>query len=490
MDPTRTSLLRALPAVDTLLAQPAWQALALPTATARAAAREVIEAARGAVLSGAVNDPVALRTALQGAEDRALEALRGPLLRPLWNGTGVLVHTNTGRAPLSSEALAAIAQTAGTYANLELDLATGTRGSRQALLRPLLRWLGGAEDALVVNNGAAALMLALHALAPGRPVLVSRGELVEIGGSFRVPDVMRAAGVQLVEVGTTNRTHARDYAEAARALAEAGKPAAALLQIHRSNFDQVGFVATPSVPELAAIARESGAWLICDLGSGAVAPLRDHGLRDEPEIAATLAAGADLVTASGDKLLGGPQAGLLFGRSEAIARCGKAAMARALRPCGLTLAALEPTLRAHLRGRAETALPLWAAVTRPIEDLRALGERLLTILHTPSGAAADLSGALVPTEAAVGGGSQAGAALPSMALALRASGRDGAWLERTLRARSPAWLGRARADALLLDLRSLGCGRDDDAVVRAFGALCDDLREAMDRSDRSRVEGG
>lgn len=476
MKQEQRALLRTLPAVDALLRRPPLAGAAVTGETATLIAREVVAGLRQRVAAGEICNADALSHAEAVALREVAELLGRPRLRPVWNGTGVLIHTNAGRAPLSTAALAAITATAAGYSNLELDLERGARGSRQDLLRPLLRWLGRAEDALVVNNGAAALMLALHALAPGQPVLVSRGELVEIGGSFRVPDVMRAAGVRLVEVGTTNRTHARDYADAAAALAQAGERVGALLQIHRSNFDQVGFVATPAIAELAAIARQFQAPLIADLGSGATGPLAPHGLRDEPEIAATLAAGADLVTASGDKLLGGPQAGLLLGRTDLVARCGKAPMARALRPCRLTLAALEPTLRAHLAGEASEVLPLWRAIDRSLDALNALGERLCDVVA--AGPDLGLATELRDAEAAVGGGAQAGGALPSVALALRMRGRSGTGLEQRLRKLDPPWLGRARGDEVWLDLRSLGCGADDDAVVDAFGVALVQLGSA------------
>ncbi len=467
---TTNALFRALPAIDQLLQHPALAAAALPAPLAATLAREAVAQARAGIQRGALADAAAVEAAVTAALAASIATLTTPSLRPVYNGTGVLLMTNAGRAPLSAEAIAEIVATAAGACSLELDLVSGERGSRQALLRPLLRWLGEADDALVVNNGAAALMLALHALGAGRPVVVSRGELVEIGGSFRVPDVMTAAGVRLVEVGTTNRTHARDYAEAVADLAAAGTPAALLLQIHRSNFAQVGFVATPTVPELAAIARGAGIPLVCDLGSGAVAGLVRPDLREEPEIAASLAAGADLVTASGDKLLGGPQAGLLLGRTDLVQRCGRAPMARALRPCKLTLAALDATLRAHLRG-ASGQLPLWQAVDRELRSLDALGAALVAATHqaqATAGSSGTVRATVEPAEAAIGGGAQAGATLPSRAFVVRLPAGRAQRTADALRQRPEPWLGRVRGDAIWFDLRSLGCGVADEAVVAAW----------------------
>ena len=480
--------LRRLPAIDKVRAHPLLRsnlgvnaAHDLPTTLAREAVgalRAELLAAESDAAAAALDVDARIAVHLRSRCD----ALRGPILRRLHNGMGVLLMTNAGRAPLSAEAIHAIAEACAGYANLELDLEDGGRGSRQALLQPLLRWLSGAEAGLVVNNGAAALLLALHALAAGRAVVVSRGELVEIGGSFRVPEVMAAAGVRLYEVGTTNRTHAADYQRAIDDLRAAGDTPALLLQVHRSNFDQVGFVATPTVAELAAIAAAEAIPLVCDLGSGAIGDLSAHGMRDEPLLREALQAGADLVTASGDKLLGGPQAGLLLGRLPWIERCAKSPLARALRPCRLTLAALEPTLRAHLLDRAEHELPLWQAIARNLASLEALGTRLVAttgeaIERAP---ALDLAADLVQSEAAIGGGSQAGATLPSLARRLRPRRKTASALASDLRGLPTPWLGRVRADAVLLDLRSLTCGSagDDAALAAAWAAALSTLAAA------------
>ncbi len=472
------SRLRRLPAIDKVRSHPLLRSvigLGLGNDLPTTLAREAVAALRAELLAAKSDEAAAaldVEARLAAHLRSRCEALRGPILRRLHNGMGVLLLTNAGRAPLGPAAIQAIADTCAGYSNLELDLDDGSRGSRQALLQPLLRWLSGAEAALVVNNGAAALLLALHALAAGRPVVVSRGELVEIGGSFRVPEVMAAAGVRLHEVGTTNRTHAADYQRAIEALRGAGDPPALLLQVHRSNFDQVGFVATPAVAELAAIATAQAVPLVCDLGSGAVADLSAHGLRHEPVLRDALLAGADLVTASGDKLLGGPQAGLLLGRDALVQRCARSPMSRALRPCRLTLAALEPTLRAHLLDQTTQDLPLWRAITRSVESLSALGARLVATTGevVDSSPGLDLSADLVVSEAAIGGGSQAGATLPSLALRLLPRNGSASALGSALRALPTPWLGRVRADAVLLDLRSLACGAagDDESLAAAW----------------------
>ncbi len=483
------SLLRHLPAIDHLKQRACWQPVATSDATRTAMCRDVIAQARAAVDSGQITDAASLLAHVDTALARAVAQLRGPILRRVLNGLGVLVHTNAGRAPLSDAALARVVETTGAYCNLELSLETGLRGSRQDLLRDPMRWLFDAEDALVVNNGAAAIMLVLHALSAGRPTFVSRGELVEIGGSFRVPDVMSAAGAILVEVGTTNRTWPRDYgtaldahvaaqthaaqthaAQPHAALAQAAStPAAVVLQVHRSNFRVEGFVHTPTVAELAALAHERGVPLVVDLGSGVVDDLTRWGLQPEPTVRETLAAGADVVTFSGDKLLGGPQAGLIVGKRRWLRQIGANAMARAVRVDGMVLAALEATLRSHLRGRATAELPLWQAMDLDQAALLQLGEGLADRVRLTVGADWDV--ALAPSEATVGGGAQPGAVLPSWALTLRQPGRSAAALATALRLGEPAVLARPRDLDVWLDLRSLFAGARADLPAQLCAAL-------------------
>src|SRR5581483_10687006 len=326
--------LRDLPSVDRLAGMLAGG----PHPLAVEAARATIEAARAGALAG--DGAVPTLAELRAAAERRLRRLREGSLRPVINATGVVLHTNLGRAPLGEGAVAQVLAVAAGYSNLELDLESGERGSRQAHVEALIRDLTGAEAALAVNNNAAAVLLALAALAAGREVLVSRGELIEIGGSFRIPEILAQSGARLVEVGTTNRTRLADYEAAA------GPGAAAILHVHQSNFRTVGFVEQPPLEGLARLASRRGLALVCDLGSGALAPLAD-----EPVASRAVAAGADLACFSADKLLGGPQAGILAGRAAAVAACRSHPLARAVRLDKLQLAALEATLRAHRPGR-------------------------------------------------------------------------------------------------------------------------------------------
>src|SRR5829696_4753360 len=340
--------LRDLPSVDEL-------ARGVDDPLAVEAARLVVDEARAAIRAGA--DPGDLRVRL--AEE--LQSLRAARLRRVLNATGVVVHTNLGRAPLAKEALDEVLQTAGGYSNLEYDLESGARGSRQDHVAGILRRLTGADAALVVNNNAAAVLLALAALAEGREVLVSRGELIEIGDGFRIPDVLARSGAILREVGTTNRTRASDYARAI------GPETALLLRVHQSNFRVVGFTEQPRVAELAAVARRHELPLVDDLGSGALLASNTVLLAEEPRAADSLAAGADLACFSGDKLLGGPQAGIVVGRAELVERLRRHPLQRALRADKLTLAALEGTLRLYLDPeRAAREIPVLRKLAQPL----------------------------------------------------------------------------------------------------------------------------
>src|ERR671938_1085784 len=377
--------LRDLPSVDELT-RGVDDPLAVDAArTVLARARETIAA------GGSPGDPAAL------LRDE-LRALRAPRLRRVLNATGVIVHTNLGRAPLAAGALERVVEAARGYSNLEYSLDVGRRGSRQEHVSEALRRLTGAEAALVVNNNAAAVLLALAALAEGREVVVSRGELIEIGDGFRIPDVLARSGARLVEVGTTNRTRAADYERAI------GPETALLLRVHQSNFRVVGFTEQPSVAELAAVARRHGLPLVDDLGSGVLVALEG-----EPSARDSLAAGADLVCFSGDKLLGGPQAGVVVGRAELVERLRRHPLQRAMRADKLTLAALEGTLALYLDpARAAREIPVLRMLAEPAEAVRARAERL-----------ADLTGGEVEeTVARVGGGALPLAELPSFACAV------------------------------------------------------------------------
>jgi L-seryl-tRNA(Ser) seleniumtransferase len=366
---------------------------------------------------------------IEAAARQALAAATRGSLRPVINATGVVIHTNLGRAPLADAALERVREVGGAYSNLEFDLDAGRRGSRQVHATEILRRLTGAEAALVVNNNAAAMVLALAALAGGREVLVSRGELIEIGDGFRIPDVLAQSGARLVEVGTTNRTRAADYAGAA------GPETALLLRVHQSNFRVVGFTERPSLGELAAVARERGVPLLDDLGSGAFASFED-----EPSPRDSLAAGADLVCFSGDKLLGGPQAGIVVGRAELVERLRRHPLQRALRADKLTLAALEGTLALYLDpARAAREIPVLRMLQEPVAAVRARAERL----------AALVGGELEETVGRVGGGALPLAELPSFACAVEES------LAAPLRAHEPPVIGVVRDGRLLLDCRTL-----------------------------------
>ena len=365
-----------------------------------------------------------------------LGAARRPQLRRVLNATGVIVHTNLGRAPLPAAALERVTEVARGYSNLEYDLAEGARGSRQDHLAGLLRRLTGAEASLVVNNNAGAVLLALAALAEGREVVVSRGELIEIGDGFRIPDVLARSGARLVEVGTTNRTRAADYERAI------GPETALLLRVHQSNFRVVGFAEQPATAQLAAVARRHELPLVDDLGSGALVRLPD-----EPTPADALAAGADLVCFSGDKLLGGPQAGIVAGRADLVERLRRHPLQRALRADKLTLAALEGTLTLYLDRPGE--IPVLRMIEEPAESVRARAERLAGLT----------GGAVEETVARVGGGALPLAELPSFACALEEQ------LAEQLRGGEPPVVAVVRDGRTLLDCRTLADDELDEVAA-------------------------
>jgi L-seryl-tRNA(Ser) seleniumtransferase len=380
------------------------------------------------------------------------------------NATGVVLHTNLGRAVLAPGAAEAVARAAAHYGDLELDLASGGRGDRLASVAELLVQLSGAEAALAVNNNAAALLLAVETLARGREVVVSRGELVEIGGSFRVPEIVEKAGARLVEVGTTNRTHLEDYRRAA------GPRTGCLLKVHRSNFEQRGFVAEVALPALVALGAECGAPVVEDLGSGTLLDLRAEGLPEASFAPARLATGVDLLCFSGDKLLGGPQAGLLLGRRAPLEKARRNPLARALRLDKLSLAALDWTLRAQLEGRAGE-LPTLRQLREPAARLEARAHALAERLA--KAAQGRLRVSVEPTRSPVGGGSLPGFELDSFAVALRGGSAEA--LAAALRARPVPVLGRVRGEALLLDVRTLLPGDAEDceaALATVPGAPC------------------
>jgi L-seryl-tRNA(Ser) seleniumtransferase len=438
--------LRRLPSVDRLLREVEGRAAMREVSRARlaATARDVLEHERR-------------RVKADGASPADLETLVGRVcatsgggaysLRPVVNATGVVLHTNLGRALLSPAALAQVSAVAASYSNLELDLETKERGSRYAHVDALLQRLTGAAGTLVVNNNAAAVLLALESLARGREVVVSRGELIEIGGEFRIPDIMQRSGAILREVGTTNRTHLRDYAQAI------GPDTALLLKVHASNYRVVGFTAEVSSRELARLGRERGVPVMEDLGSGSLVDLRPHGLPHEPTVPEVVGAGIDLVSFSGDKLLGGPQAGIVVGRSSLVERLARNPLNRALRIDKLTLAALEVTLAAYETGDAFRAIPTLALLAQPLAAVRGRARRLLRLLGADHGRR--LRAELLETASQVGGGALPTAELPTVALALGVDAAHARALGQALRRASPPVIGRMACDRLLLDCRTV-----------------------------------
>lgn len=443
--------LRRLPSVDVLIrAAPADARY--PHDLVANAARATIAAARDAVQAGR---PAATVEELVTGMVSTLEAQVEPSLRRVINASGVLLQTNLGRAPLSDAAIAAMAAVGGGYSNLEFRLDAGARGGRHDHAGKLLREVTGAEDAMVVNNNAAALFFVLSAFCRGQEVIVSRGQAVEIGGGFRIPDVLRQSGANLVEVGTTNRTYARDYREAANV------ETAAILRVHTSNFEVVGFTASPRLEELAAVAKEASALLLDDLGSGCLIDTTRFGMRREPTVRESIGAGADLVLFSGDKLLGGPQCGIIAGRADRVAELKRHPLARALRVDKTTVAALEATLLAYVRGTEAQEIPVWRMLSQPLDTLEA---RALAWAASAGGNATVLR-----SKTMVGGGSLPGEGVETWCAAIRpASGNESALAER-LRAWSPPIIGRIEAGSVLLDPRTVATA-DDVLVGQALAA--------------------
>ena len=443
---------RAIPSLDRLLQDPAVLTLIEVHGRARVKARlsATLDALRAnADPASAFDQPALLQSCAA-----ALAREAAPSLKPVFNLTGTVLHTNLGRA-LVPKCAAEAAFTAMTRAvNLEYDLDGGKRGERDSHVEKLLMELTGAEAALVVNNNAAAVYLVLNTLAPKREVLVSRGELIEIGGAFRMPDIMARAGCKLREVGTTNRTHAKDYAEAM------GPRTAAIMKVHASNYAIQGFTAEVAESTLAALAHERGLPFINDLGSGMLVDLAQWGLPHEPTPQEAIADGADLVTFSGDKLLGGPQAGLIVGRKDLVAKLRRNPLKRALRVDKMTLAALEAVLRLYRDpDRLVRELPALAALTRPLADIEAVAARLRPAVAAAFGAAATVTSVAVKSQ--IGSGSLPVDLLPSAALAIRPAGKrpNPEKIAAALRALPVPVIGRIQDGALLLDLRCL----DDEA---------------------------
>ncbi len=429
--------LRALPSVDRLLR--AQQALEWVETYGHSltvdALRAVLDEARARFpTEGSIpDDGTLLKRASQ-----LLTAWTAPTLLPVINATGVVLHTNLGRAPLSPAAMQAAQQVAAGYSNLEYDLDKGRRGSRLEHTERLLQRLTGAQAALVVNNNAAAVLLALMALARRRAVVIARSQLVEIGGGFRVPDVMKQSGARMLEVGTTNRVHLADYESALE------ESPALLMRAHRSNFRILGFTSEPELAEIAQVARNGGVPLVDDLGSGALLDTAPFGLAHEPMVQESLAAGADLVCFSGDKLLGGPQAGIIVGRADLVGKLKKHPLARALRADKLCLAALAATLLHYIKGEAEHEIPIWRMICTSPQDLQRRAQGWRDLLG---------QGEVLPGESTIGGGSLPGETLPTslLGLAVRHPNR---LLER-LRLVQPPIIARLQDDQVVFDPRTV-----------------------------------
>ncbi len=437
--------LRGLPSVERL----ASAVNGVPRAAAVAASRQELEEQRSRILAG--NDAETDFDRLVDAATRRGSDLAAGTLRPVINATGVILHTNLGRAPLAPAAAKAAARIGAGYSNLELDLETGERGSRMDHVEPLIRELSGAEAAMAVNNNAAAVLLALAALAAGREVIIGRGQLVEIGGSFRIPEILAQSGARLVEVGTTNRTRASDYVEAI------GADSAAIMRVHQSNFRTVGFTEEVPLAELARVAREGGLSLIDDLGSGALEPLGD-----EPTVRASVDVGAELVCWSADKLLGGPQAGILAGTSKAVERCRSHPLARAMRLDKLQVAALEATLRAH-RDQGSEAIPAVAMLHADEAELSARAERMAAAIGSPA--------VVRRSTARAGGGALPLTALEGPVCVVEPGPAGVDALLAALRRHQPPVIARVEEGGVVLDPRTMSDAEAAQAAVAASDAL-------------------
>jgi L-seryl-tRNA(Ser) seleniumtransferase len=454
MKQMKQSEFRKLPSVDQLLQMEAAARLIERHGRALTldALRAALDAARQAIQGGQIA-PDAAALLAEAAGHLAAEAR--PSLYPVINASGVIIHTNLGRVPLSARAIAAMQAIGQGYSNLEYDLEEGGRGSRYTHAADLLRRLTGAEDALLVNNNAAAVLLVLSALARERAVLISRSQLIEIGGGFRIPDVLRQSGAQLVEVGTTNRTYVHDFADALPS-----PDVALILRVHPSNFRITGFVHEPTPAELVALGQQRGIPVVDDMGSGTLLDTERYGLAHEPTIQESLTAGVALVTASGDKLLGGPQAGLILGRADMVAQLRRHPLARALRVGKSTLAGLQATLLAYLEGKAENEIPIWRMIAAPAPDLARRAHRWRRALKETG-----IPMAVVVAESTVGGGSLPGQTLPTRALALEVPSPDA--LAARLRAADPPVIARIEGDRLLLDPRTV-LPEQDAALIKVL----------------------
>ena len=458
---SRQAELRRLPSVEEVLQVPAlapWIET-LSRAVVTAVVRDQLASIRKAVVDGADCPD---ESAIHGRIAAALKQKSLSTLRPVINATGVILHTNLGRAPLSKAAIQALTEVAAGYSNLELDLSSGKRGRRAPFMEELVRHLTGAESALVVNNNAAALLLALGTLANGKEVIISRGELVQIGGGFRIPDILQQSGAKLKEVGTTNQTYASDYEKAI------GPDTAMILKVHHSNFRMLGFTHQAERRDLAALAERHNILLVEDLGSGAVADTAAFGMEHEPTPADSLAAGVHLVCFSGDKILGGPQAGILAGRKTLVEQMRRHPLLRAIRVDKLQAAALQATLIDYLKGEPEKRNPVWQMLSATIDSLRLRAEELAATLKN-AGIAAEAT----PCTSAMGGGSLPEQDMPSYGVTVTPAYPVNEEEEKLRTGETPI-MARIEEDRLVLDLRTVLPGQDDTLVK----ALCDSLSEA------------
>jgi L-seryl-tRNA(Ser) seleniumtransferase len=467
MDPKHAGLLRQLPQVDEALRHPELAAAVgtLPRSLAALVVRQVLAETRQSI---SATPPAEVAETLDEAAllhrlAQALAAAARPSLRRVVNATGVIIHTNLGRSPLGEACLAQLLEAATRYNTLEYDLAKGSRGSRQDHLEGLLKELTGADGVLVVNNNAAGVLLALNTLARGKEVIISRGQLVEIGGSFRMPEIMAASGAILREVGTTNKTHLRDFERAITS------ETALLLKVHPSNYRIMGFTHEVPLAEMVALARRFGLFVVEDLGSGCLVDLSKYGLEKEPTVQDTLKAGVDLVLFSGDKLLGGPQAGLVLGNREVLEDLKKNPLTRALRPDKMTLAGLEATLRLYLEEpQTLSAIPTLRLLTRPVTELEPQARSLARKIKRHCGSA--LTVEIVKTEGRAGGGSLPQTPLPSRALALAVDDFSAQDLEARLRHASIPVITRVEHGVVLLDLRTLLPG-DPEVIITVLSEV-------------------
>jgi L-seryl-tRNA(Ser) seleniumtransferase len=450
-----TSPFRALPSVSRLLAHRRVRALSsrLPDSTLTELVRQQLDDARRAIADGHECPSTA---ALVESVLSCAELLTRPSLRPVINATGVIIHTNLGRAPLSRDAMTAMEAASRGYSNLEFDLEEGERGSRYAHLETLLCQITGAEAALAVNNNAAAVLLALTALAQGREVIISRGQAVEIGGGFRIPEVLRQSGAHLVEVGTTNRTYLRDYEAAIT------ENTAALMRIHASNFRVVGFVESTPIEEMARLAHQRELLLLDDLGSGCLLDTAQFGLAPEPTVQESIAATADLSFFSGDKLLGGPQAGIIVGREDLVTRLRRHPLARALRMDKGSIAALAATAIHYLRGEPLQKVPVWQMISMPLSTIQRRARRWARDIGP--------SARLLHSRSMVGGGSLPEEGLPTRVVAIAAPAKtSAAEIARRLRRSDPPVVARIERDHLLLDPRTVS-PEDDPTLIETVRA--------------------